>query len=454
MAPAEVETPEVDRVGPGTGAADRGRGVLPAWLTVFWPAAILFHLAANPHHLLVLDGVGVAQLGLIAVAAAVILQPSVLVLRGLAGLWLAVFWAKLPVVGNHEVLLALMAVGVVAAGRVGTDPSRWSHRIASAWRAGLLVGYGFLALSKLNHGFFDPAVSCAAVLGAEVGDLVGLVPEGSVSIRAVAWATALVEVAIPVLLAVRRWRAVGVVVALAFHFVLAVHPVTHIWDFSSTLLVLFLLFLPARGHQHLDARVAVWRTRPIGERGLGLALVLALQTVALAGPLPGWLPAYPLWLLVGGATLALAVSELVDRWAGAGIDSTPRERSGRGHPITVATVVVAGLALLNGLAPYAEVRSAAGFNMYSNLRVIDGESNHWFLPALPIWSRGPLVEPGPDPELDHYRSAGLVVPVENLDRHQGRRPGWRATLAHKVAFRRAVAVDRPDRCLRAWGPIG
>jgi hypothetical protein len=147
----------------------------------------------------------------------------------------------------------------------------------------------------------------------------------------------------------------------------------------------------------------------------------------------------------------------------------------------VALVVLLGLA--NGLAPYAELRTAAAFNMYSNLRIIDGESNHLLVPALPLGLDRPLaavVDPPAGSELAYYDAAGMVVPMENLERYATARPEEAVVarvgeaparlvipgaepglvgrlvgeLEHKLAFRRAVDGAEPARCLRSWGPIG
>jgi hypothetical protein len=143
-------------------------------------------------------------------------------------------------------------------------------------------------------------------------------------------------------------------------------------------------------------------------------------------------------------------------------------------------VVVLAIGVATGLAPYGEVRSAASFNMYSNLRIIDGASNHLLVPALPLGLDRPMavvVDPEPGSELAWYEEAGMVVPLESLVRHATDHPnetvvarvgedrprvvepapagsGLVRALEHKLAFRRAVDATEPARCLRSWGPIG
>lgn len=471
--------------GSGTGGGPAGRS---AWATVLWPLALLGHLAANPGHLLVGDGVGWLQFALIVAAGWLIVRPGAIGAGTLAGLYLLVFWLKLPVVGNHEVILALVAVAMLW-GVLGRRPD-WPARAASVCRVALIVSYGFIALSKFNQGFFDPVSTCALLFADEVGDLVGLRPSGHRGLVLVAiWATALIEAVIPIALVIRRLRPAGVVLALTFHFFLAIDPSSHVWDFSSTLLPLFVLFLPIAFHRRADAVVARWRARPMVERLASVGLVVAVQALALAGPLPDWFPAYPLWLIVGGG-VAVSAARFVAALGPPELDPV-RGDSGpliggagpsRSRRWTVGAALVLALGVANGLAPYAELRTAAAFNMYSNLRIVDGDSNHFLVPALPLGFERPYAaveDPPPGSELAYYRDAGMVVPLESLARfaadHPGEavvarigagrpqgveaagrgRLGWLVdALEHKLGFRRAIDGSEPARCLRSWGPIG
>ncbi|MEM7325333.1 MAG: hypothetical protein AAF531_19755 [Actinomycetota bacterium] len=497
---------------------------------MLWPAAILFHLAANGHHLVPLDRIGGLQLLLAAAAVGAIVRPRPWLSAALGATYLLVFWLKLPVVGNHEVLLALVALAVVIAVPHAARRGTWWVPVAApAIRSALLIGYGSIAISKLNTGFFDLAVSCAVVFADELlgpfgpgGGPVGLPAWSAV------WLTAGIELVIPVLLVVGRTRRLGLAVALTFHLVLALDPVSHIWDFSATLLPMFLLFGSTELRRTLDR--AADRIRGVPKRELTLLLVtlcsvqgLFLLLTAVRGAEPDgssvlwslvgpWFPAYPVWLVVGGGTLALACRAVrrpsapgrspfgdepvggtdVQRGADPGRDGAERgNRPGREHRLRPAAplLIVVGLAMLNGLGPYLEYRSAAAFNMYANLAVVDGRSNHLIVPAVRSADGEPSVvrlhAAAPDSALVHYLEADLLLPAENLDRYLREhadqdplvsRPGGPIrsarslgfggdtqggmvadvtdTLRHKLGFRRAVDGTGAHRCQRAWGPIG
>lgn len=521
----EPQTVDFDRQPPTAASAatvfDQPLGL---WFGALWPLAILLHLAANPAQLLALNGIGGLQLVMVGVAAAVLLRPrpdrwgglTTASVGVLASLYLVVFWLKSPVVGNHEVLLALISLAVLIS--VICARSRWVVTMAPAGRWILLVAYGFIALSKWNSDFFDPVGSCAVLFADALGAGFGAGPgftEGYGSLVIVA--TIVVESAIPVLLALRRTRAAGVVLALGFHFVLAIDPIGHVWDFSATLLPLFLLFLPRTFHRGLDQIVLRIAQRPLLQRGLVVGLAVALQGLALSGatPLPTWIVAYGLWTALGVATLALAVLHLIsaraitaggeaDGMPGGAIDRDSEAEWGTGlWPVAPALLIVVGLTAAIGISPYLELRSAAAFNMYSNLAVHDGTTNHLLVgairsqPADVSWpgaasgaaanlsgSMVRIVEADRGSALGYYVENDLLVPQENLDRYLvarpaenvvldydgvalparqvgigvGRTSGWLESLSshlrYKLGYRRAVDGSARGRCLRAWGPIG
>lgn len=474
------------------------------WFSLLWPAAVLFHLAGNSGHLLPLDGIGVLQIVMAAVAVCAIVYPKPWLTATLAAVYLLVLGWKLPVVGNHEVLLGLVALIVVFAVPLAARRVEWWVDVAApAVRLVLLVGYGFIAFSKLNTGFFDLAVSCAVVFG---DDLLGPFGPGSDRIIGLpAWPlvgfTAGVELAIPVLLLVRRTRSVGVVVALGFHFLLALDPVSHVWDFSATLLPMFLLFGPPGLRGALDRLATGLDALNKRELLLGLAMAGALHGVVLIGnsrldaqswlrPWFGpWLIAYPIWLVVGGAVLMLAIRNRTRRHAPVGDTGHPAGSHHLDWRPALPLLVVVGLAVVNGLGPYAEYRSAAAFNMYANLEINDGRSNHFLFGG----SGSPSGEPSmlemhattPSSSLHYYLTNQLLVPEENLDRYLRDRPGedplvsrgdgtpvsarslgfgaapadglfgeLRDVVQYKLGFRRAVDATGAHRCQRVWGPLG
>ncbi|MGH1489021.1 MAG: hypothetical protein ACRBK7_06430 [Acidimicrobiales bacterium] len=452
------------------------------WFSVLWPAAILFHLAANSAQMMALRPVGLTQLVMAVVALAVMARPSSARAMVLSGLYLAILWAKLPAVGNHEVILGLMAAVVLLAAAStarsdGLGSVAWVGAAKPACRWILVISYGFIGFSKLNSGFFDTKHSCAAVFLDESSGLLGFSADRFDRFNmAVIIMIATIELAIPVLLLTRRLRTRGAVLGLGFHFLLALEPVSHVWDFSATLLPLFLLFMPEPFTASLELRLlaVAQRIRSAGARApqLAVALLFAAQAAVLASPAPNWLLAYPLWLALAGPILVAAFRSV--------FTSGPQDPRGVVEQNEVwrvgfLFVPVIAVAVAIGVGPYLEVRSSAAFNMYSNLQIVDGRSNH-FLIGSPRPDTGPpgsntassvsvVTSAAEGSPLSYYVGSGLLVPNENLSRHlKGNAAdgaageGVRASVAdyfgNKLAFRRAVDGTDVVRCQRAWGPLG
>ncbi len=451
------------------------------WFCVAWPLAVLFHLVGNPYHLLVGDVVGRFQIAL-ALAALWLLAESSSADSGrgrpaaaavLGALHLVVLFLKLPVVGNHEVLLGLIALSAVLSVAVGGR--RWFDISAPSLRYALIVSYAWIAWSKLNTGFLDPEVSCAVVFGDEMGEWVGLAVSESVFwSAAVITITLLVESSVPLLLLWPATRTIGVLVGMGFHFGLALDPVAHVWDFSSVLVALFLLFSPLDVQLGLDRRV-----RGLADRHgryflvLLVAMALAVDSIIVKAGQPQWWLAYPLWFIYGGAAALLVVRTL---WRGHR-SAEVSEATPLGRCAPVGLVVVA-FALLNGLSPYLELRTAGAYNMYSNLHTAQGDSNHLVvrrtLPLIPqdLWS---VAEADGDDALGVYSLESLLVPERNLARFVAGGGTSQATLyraeealsldqidldtdgfgfviGSKLGALRAVDPMEPKRCLRTWGP--
>ena len=455
---------------------------------MLWAIALLLHLAGNSHHLSPVGPIGAAQIVMAGLAVLSIVRPGPRPAVGLALVHLAITAAKLPHVGNHEIILALVdlvVVGAVVRGVRRATRSAWTQMAAPALRPVLLVAYGAIAFSKLNRGFLDPAVSCAAVFGDELGRWVDLRPSTNSGLSAGAiGATVLIELAVPILLVAPRTRLIGVWLGLLFHFVLALDPTGHVFDFSSALVPLFLLFLPPAGQRRLDAAVLGLRANRTGaEMALTLAVAMALHGAVLVSGAPRWAVAWPLWLVV-----AVSVMAAVRAATGPsdGPDASPHSLM---PPRWAWPVVVLAVAVAVG--PYLEVRSAASFNMYANLRVAGGASNHLVVPASPAGGRELVrlisvsVQGSHDTAesaladalRDAYVGVDVLVPLENVRHLVHERPGleivvdgidtstsphvvdragwgWRDELAHRLLHRRVVSTDESPTCARSWGLLG
>jgi hypothetical protein len=455
---------------------------------VAWPLAILFHLAGNSGYLaLLLNGsvltIALVQLLVVGAIVAMLARPTAPIAVILATGFVLLTWLKAPRVGNHEVILALMCLVIVLSAIRADD--RWLNMAVPALRWLFIIAYGSIAFSKLNTGFLDPSVSCAVIFGDEMGSWVNLHISGNTALSWLAIvATVIIELAIPIMLVVSRWRPFGVLLGMVFHLGLALDPASHVYDFTSTLYPLFLLFTPVEFQQELSNRIDRARAR-LGPRSMAMAgaLAVGLHGLTLIWDWPRWLIAYPVWLVLSlGVIAGTARFVRASRRSEPAFSARPIEARVR-WPLGLILV----LAVLNGAAPYLELRTAAAFNMYANLETVDGRSNHLVVRRTwPLRSQDLVViENAPDDHpMAYYVGRDIAVPLDNLRHHRNGNNvigddqvslgpsgdfealpaslaavdpagnGWLATVAHKLGYRRSVDLKHPTRCQREWGPTG
>jgi hypothetical protein len=470
-----TSTADVQRVEAAAGQGD-GQGDVWTLFVVTWAAAVLFHLAGNPT---LAPQWGRLLLG--AAAIALIARPrNAWLSLSLAAAVLVNVWLEAPLLGNHWALHGFVSL-IVLAGVISARGHRGAAMARSAGpvRLTVLAFYAFAAFAKLNTDFFDPSVSCASFYLRE-----SIASWGAAGVaadlpawaeRAAAFAVAGVELAIPVLLVVRRSRNAGVLVALVFHYVLAFDRTHQFFDFSSVLAALFLLFLdPLTVRAGLDrlrlvgARIAArWPSGPELVR-LGVLLVLVVVALFASGPAswgaPGTLReiGVGLWL-VYGAVLIVGVAIALANEPGSG----GRRLVPSGTPVWLLAVPV--LAVLNGLTPYLEIKSGYGWNMYSNLAVVDGESNHLVvssgLPVADAHDRLVRITDSDDGALEFYVLGEWLVPERELLDYLADRPdvSVRGTVdGHAVLYEGGEVDARPSwqqkfqvfRAVDAAGPTG
>lgn len=458
--------------------------------SVMWALAALWHLLGNP------SGAPMPARALLTLGIGIVLwRPGAVGPLGVLAVGgLATVWGEAPVLGNHWLLVGFVDLAIVVAIGVGIvrrhpmDRAGFARRLFPVARLCLLAFYGFAAFAKLNTAFFDRSVSCAVFYFRESTSSLGLAGLQLGGAGWVEWAAIVgsvsVELSIPVLLVRRRTRHLGVVVGLLFHGVVALDRSHQFFDFSSVLAALFLLFLPAEAGTWVAERAGSVRARILlrDERGptvvhaIAVALAVAIaaactldQIDAREGVDVGWVP----WQIYTAIVILAVLRFLRERPRAAGRTML--------RPAHVLLLVVPALVVFNGLTPYLELKTGYGWTMYSNLRTVDGDSNHLLVrAALPLTDEqaDPVRIVSTDaPGLQGYARSDFALTWRQLRAFMSRHPedaityeraGERVVLTRaaddpdlvrpvspwleKVALFRAIDLTSPERCVPTFGP--
>lgn len=295
-------------------------------------------------------------------------------------------WAQAPMSSNHTILKNFFLVGVLVAGLYhwlrGSSWSRFFADIVPVGQALLVLMYVFGIFHKINEGFLDPAVSCAVTLWRLMPLPLRLL-DGPLIHALTIYGTFAAEGAIIVLLLVRATRHWGIVAGMGFHMLLALSGFAMYPAFSSLSLALHTLFLSPAAAGRVVASPLFGRILGALRTPAGwLMLLLVLGLIASAALLRDYAAAGLFWLLLVGPP---AAAILIHGRCGREDSSAPILWS------RLRVLNVIGLLFfLNGAMPYLGLKSAQAINMFANLRLEGGYSNHLVL-------RGP---PGPFGYLD------------------------------------------------------
>ncbi|GAB3035369.1 hypothetical protein GCM10011376_18930 [Nocardioides flavus (ex Wang et al. 2016)] len=392
-----------------------------------------------------------------------VVRPTRTVLAATAVLTLVSLWLELPVTGNHWLVVGFIAVATLLS-MTRDDPWAWLS-VTGRW---ILLGfYSFAAFAKLNTGFLDPQVSCGVFYANQSLASFGLPTfDGNSVLGTVAIAgPVLIELSVPILLAFTRTRLAGVLLALVFHTVISLDFSQHFYDFTAALVVLLCLFLPQSTLERLDVGIH-------DSPRLKVALVTVASIVVTASLLPPVPTAFATVKLIGFGAWVLVAAWIIWQVARDGLGPAPLPMR---IPGSVASALVA-LVVANGMAPYLELKTAVGFNMYANLTTVAGETNHLLVPGTlhlrDVQDDLLTVVRSDAEELDIYAREGYLVPEPNLQDYLARHPGVSVVVAEGSGERtldedeavelpllvrkfltfRAVDSQDPPRCQSAWLP--
>ena len=342
------------------------------------------------------------------------------------------FLISLPHMPNHRLITATMSFGVLltALSAYARKREPLSTQIATllfpALRVCALVVYFFAVFHKLNRDFFSPELSCATLFFGHILEVVPVLPKWPLVLQSLPYLTLLVEGGIPLLLLFQRTRTIGVLVGFLFHTSLTFDVEKHFFDFSSTMFVLLSLFLPAQVWSRIFTEIS---KRAVLRNGNLLRAFTVAYVVFVTASL--WYDSlFAMQLFFSGRQLLWWIVNAI--FARLLLVGLRERRDDASLPIVPAGVCVLLpiLLALNGIAPYLGVKTRSAIDMYSNLRVENGWSNHWIVrhPADLLGKMSDLVRviDTSSKELKtEYADSGLLVTYFELRSYLSLHPNTR-----------------------------
>lgn len=313
---------------------------------------------------------------LLAAIPCLLFPESVAAFGALVFVGTGVVWMHLPASSNHLVLALFIHLILIGAGGIAmmrTKPS-WKNFLPTLISRAVvpvtlvvLVIYFYAVFHKLNRDFFDPEVSCSGRLLRQSIRLLGLTP-GSIPAKlifTIALLTVVVEALLLILIAVGRTRSKGVLLGVAFHFILAS---AKFYDFSTFVFALYVLIL-APHSAALVPQMERWRTTAV-------AGWLLFGFVSFAADTSGDLqsPVGLTWHTLQVATWASAVGPIMLPLLIADYRHRPAPWAWKPQPVWL--LIFPLLAFLNGAAPYLGFKTVGSYSMFSNLHTEEGRTNH------------------------------------------------------------------------------
>jgi len=300
-------------------------------------------------------------------------------------LWLLMFASTLsaiaqaPVQSNHTIVRNFVVLGYwISFAYAMVRNLRWSDiftNFTTAGQGSLLVMYFFGVFHKINTDFLNPETSCAVSLWREMPKPLNLIDNPVMHFLAI-YGTFAVEGVLIAMLFHRRTRHLAVVGGILFHLLLGLSNYAMYISFTTLAIALHCLFLneeSALKIQNSSFMKAI-KTRIMHPAYfvLAITLIMALAVVGLFGHytivtllmLPILLPFCYVIIRHGASDKPLLSTDM--RWSSRTIG-----------------LVLTSVFFLNCWAPYLGLKSAQAVNMFANIRLEAGVSNHLIMRSAP-----------------------------------------------------------------------
>lgn len=286
-----------------------------------------------------------------------------------------------PHIPNHRLLTTFVALSILISSFKNLKTlslRRILKEIAPTIRFLVFTLYFYAVFHKLNSDFLFSEASCAKSLYRDIRSALNILPENSLILKLTPWITISIEGILPFLLFFSRTRNLAILVAIIFHFFLSIDPLTNYIDFSSTTFPLFVFFLSddffSKTKENLNSFLQILIQKNI-LRFLSIFCFLIIFYFLFNSLENSYIPSlfYSstfFWFLYTLTLVTYFSFTMNGKW------QINRIANFKIIPSSLPQRILIILFFLNGTLPYLGLKTRSSFDMYSNLRVEGGISNH------------------------------------------------------------------------------
>lgn len=331
--------------------------------------------------------------------------------------------AQAPAQSNHTMLRTVVIIGYwlsFAWTFVRSQPiNEVFENFVLAGRGSLLVMYVFGIFHKINSDFLNPITSCAVHLWEDMPAPFSLFGGSFIDYSAI-YGTYVVEGGIMLGLLYRPTRYIGLVFGIFFHLFLGLSDYAAYIAFTTLSISLHVMWLDRAGTDRIAAspEMAYINARihqPLFVAAfliflVGGALAMSRHDFSLSN----------LYLL----PFVLPLCFLILKY---GRDAKDQLTESFGKAAWVVGIASAGFYFANGAMPYFGLKTAQSINMFANLRLEGGVSNHAVFGDAPgpftyLDNVAEVTEASQSPFLDDYRKRGFAIVYYDLIAHLADNP--------------------------------
>lgn len=351
--------------------------------------------------------------------------------------------AQAPAQSNHTMLRTVVIVGYWLS--FGWSFLR-SQPITSvfdnfilAGRGSLLVMYLFGIFHKINADFMNPAMSCAITLWEDMPAPFSMMNGPFISASAI-YGTFVVEGLIALGLIYRPTRYIGLVFGIFFHLFLGLSDYAAYIAFTTLSISLHVLWLDRSATNRIGASLEMAFIRTRIQQPVYVVAFLALLAGGALAMKDSNFSLSNVYLL----PFVLPLCYLILKY---GRDGKGFAKEQFKTSAWVVGIMAAGLYFANGAAPYFGLKTAQSINMFANLRLEGGVSNHAVFGNAPgpftyLENVAEITQAEDSRFLQTYKHNGFAIVYYDLIAHLADNPGTQVSFTmNGQTFTNVSAAD-------------